>query len=287
MNSAGPLFPPGSGTIWLRVLSVLAAVMLLPPLYAVSGFGLFDTLRAAGAGPGGQAAVFAAGTTLVFGWLVVRAWRAGAPLNAVTGLVLIGLAGAAVNWAYPAKFVHVPQYAALGGLLALLLRGKGGAVETGMSAAVLIGFSGFSDELVQGFLSQRSFGTEDLIVDFAAGAGGYMLLSSPTRDAAMSRGGLLVFGTCCVLPCLAALGLLIFVCLRSASLSEIPPPSAFAALAGAAASCMLYVTLSRRPDAPDERQDIFPYDLAVCLAAAALGLVVIYVTLVGLPLAFR
>lgn len=271
------------GRPWVRPVALVMAVLILPALYATSGFALFDGMRSTGLEASKQSALFGVATAAICLWLFLRAWRSGLPISAMIGALFLLVAAGAVNWDYPAKFVHVPQYALLGAVLAVLLRQQcSGAVMT-WTAALLIGFAGFTDELIQGFLSARTFGTEDLVVDFAAGGGGYLLLRRPDRQSDVTAPGILNFLLCCVLPGAAAVAFLVFVCVRSSILELSPPPAAFASLAAASASCLLFATLSRGRGRNEGAQKT----LAVCLGITAMGVVAIYVLLVALPLAFR
>lgn len=275
------------GFSWGRVTGVFLVVAILPLIYAVSGFALFDSLRAVGLEPLMQAGLFAAVSVPLAAWLMWDAWRSGEVLQPALGIGLIVIAGFAANWDYPAKFVHVPQYAVLGALIALLHRRLDNTVPASVTVWALIGLAGFGDELIQGFLAERSFGSDDLLVDLAAGAGGYHLLRRSRPKAMGTRNGVSAFWICCILPIAAALAFLIFVCLRASALHDVPPPAAFATLAAASASCMLFVTLTRPADPAAEASEVRHREFAVCLAVAAMGVVGFYGALAALPLAFR
>lgn len=277
-------FTPPS--LW-RILAIVGSTLIVPPMYGIVGFDLFDGIRSAGLGPTGQSLVFGTATAVVVGWLSFKAFRSNVSFSVVGGALLVVLAALIVNWDYPAKFVHVPQYVVVGAMLSALMRPwEGGAEDQGsaaLTAALLLGQSGLTDELVQGFLSARTFGMDDLAVDFAAGGGGYLLTRRRWCGAEFRSMQLAGFAVCCVMPSAAALGFLLYVCQWSAVL-ELPPPSlAFVPITGAALCCLLFPVLSRRSDASVGTREVF----AFCLGGAALGLMAIYGILVSLPLVFR
>jgi hypothetical protein len=93
----------------------------------------------------------------------------------LAGVVLAGLALAVTDPAYPAKRIHVPQYA----LLALVLRrGLGGSMSgwrlTGFGALLTLAF-GIHDELIQGLHPDRSYGLTDILVNGLSGAAGSLM----------------------------------------------------------------------------------------------------------------
>ncbi len=93
----------------------------------------------------------------------------------LAGFVLAGLALAVTDPAFPAKRIHVPQYA----LLALVLRrGLAGSMSgwrlTGFGALLTLAF-GIHDELIQGLHPDRSYGLTDILVNGLSGAAGSLM----------------------------------------------------------------------------------------------------------------
>ncbi|MBO6837258.1 MAG: VanZ family protein [Alphaproteobacteria bacterium] len=266
-----------------RAVAALAAIVWLPPIYAVTGFGLFDSLRSVGLGPIWQAVLFACITLAGLALLLRQAGWAHLSGRHAAGAGLLVVAAIAVNWDFPAKFVHVPQYAVLGMILAITLRLSRDRWTDDASALLAIGLASFSDELIQGYLSARTFGLDDLIVDLTAAGGGYLLLAgqSEGRAAGLSRRS--DFLICCIAPGLVAVGFLTFVTQRASALNVPPPPQAFAPLAAAAAAAWLFAAFRWGRTGADNRATL----LAALLGTAALSLVAIHGALYSLPLAFR
>jgi VanZ family protein len=93
----------------------------------------------------------------------------------LAGFVLAGLALAVTDPAFPAKRIHVPQYA----LLALVLRrGLAGSMSgwrlTGFGALLTLVF-GIHDELIQGLHPDRTYGLTDILVNGLSGAAGSLM----------------------------------------------------------------------------------------------------------------
>ncbi|WP_374630999.1 VanZ family protein [Ferrovibrio sp.] len=158
-------------------------------------------------------------------------WLAAGLLAALLGLVL-------ADPDFPAKRVHVAEYA----LLALVLRRAVRPWFTGgdlVFAVALLGFlAGLHDEAIQGLLPSRSYGLRDILVDglgaiagacIAQGLGYHSSAAEPARWRAMPK------------PLLAPLAgaVLLALALPGFEGNPIPPWSAAPLLAGCAVCLML------------------------------------------------
>lgn len=107
----------------------------------------------------------------------LAAWRR-RPWNlpALAAAILVLGAGLLLaDPAFPAKRVHVPEYA----LLALILRRALAPALSGLPqtilAAILAALGGVHDEMIQGLLPDRTFGLADIAVNGCGAAGGALL----------------------------------------------------------------------------------------------------------------
>jgi hypothetical protein len=76
---------------------------------------------------------------------------------------------------FPAKRIHVPQYALLAALLRSALPGCAGWTRT-LGAAILASLYGVHDEFVQGLMASRSYGTADMATNALGALAGALAL---------------------------------------------------------------------------------------------------------------
>jgi hypothetical protein len=79
---------------------------------------------------------------------------------------------------FPAKRIHVPQYALLAALLRLALPDCAGWTRT-LGAAILASLYGVHDEFVQGLMATRSYGIADMITNALGALAGASALHDP------------------------------------------------------------------------------------------------------------
>lgn len=143
-------------------------------------------------------------TFAIWAWLVARLGQTGAA--AIPILLSIALAGAfvailarrgRVDWRclalatlvaglgllstdpqFPAKRIHVPQYALLAAILRLALPDCAGWTRT-LGAAFLAGLYGVHDEFVQGLMPTRSYGLPDMVTNALGAMAGALALHDP------------------------------------------------------------------------------------------------------------
>lgn len=160
----------------LRLLFAVSGAAVLTLLY-VNTFVIWAMVQAR---LGTQAHWVPLGLAVLLLLLFFLSWLFHQPRRFAAGAGLLALVAAGVGFGladpdFPAKRIHVPQYALLAGLL---YWGWGGwlAGHARLFAAVaMAGFFGVHDELIQGLHAQRSYGLMDMVVNaFGALAGGLL-----------------------------------------------------------------------------------------------------------------
>ncbi|MDP6953849.1 MAG: VanZ family protein [Alphaproteobacteria bacterium] len=123
--------------------------------------------------PGLAMLLFAAATGRVVRTVRVRPRRTLAWLVAAVGLALAGLLLA--DPAFPAKRVHVFQYALLALVVRQGLAGRIGGMPLLAMSALVAALLGVHDELVQGIRPERYFGLSDILVNSVSALAGACL----------------------------------------------------------------------------------------------------------------
>jgi hypothetical protein len=104
-------------------------------------------------------------------------WR---PLVLAAACALLGLLS--TDPQFPAKRIHVPQYALLAAILRLALPDCAGWTRT-LGAAFLAALYGVHDEFVQGLMPTRSYGTADMVTNALGAFAGALALHDPREKA--------------------------------------------------------------------------------------------------------
>jgi VanZ family protein len=212
--------------------------VLLPAIYALFAFQIFDWLLAAGIPPWAQSAGasaiilagFFAAARATTGGIHWRSLSSGPAIRLGVSVLLLAAAAATVNADFPAKYTHLPEYLILGWIIARLVRPDlpfwaGLAYTLG-----LIGAAALLDETLQGYLPSRSFGLRDFAVDILAGSAGALLayMTSPGRKF-LSGSEQLAFATA-LIPFFCAIGFSAYALSRFASLNLAPEKWVLAAM---------------------------------------------------------
>ena len=159
------------------------ASCLLGLWVVVFGFANLFPLWSLAAAKLGQSVAAGAPFAVVFLLLVATAWRGwrqrqrGKPR--IVALVLGGLFAVAAlgltDPAFPAKRIHVAEYATLAVLVrAYMVRFISGGWLAGLSA-VTAAVYGIHDEMIQGLLPERTFGIRDVVVNGVSALAGSLL----------------------------------------------------------------------------------------------------------------
>jgi hypothetical protein len=104
-------------------------------------------------------------------------WRLLALAAALAGIGLL-----TTDPQFPAKRIHVPQYALLAALLRLTLPDCAGWTRT-LGAAFLATLYGVHDEFVQGLMPTRGYGTADMLTNALGAFSGAVALHDPRERA--------------------------------------------------------------------------------------------------------
>jgi hypothetical protein len=253
------------------------AVSGLPVFYAFTAFDTFDVLRDLGISSRLQAIAGLLLSAIVFAALAARLRPANTTDRVLLGAALALLAAAAflVDAHYPAKYIHLPQYALLGGIVAWLLRGRFRLTETVLVFLSLLWAASLFDESIQGFLPRRSFGERDIAVDLLAGAAALCCagIGKPRQAAAPSAHRTAILTA--TIPMLAALAFMSLALSRTATLYIPPPLWIFAPILAAGFAALAIAALSMpKPSSP--ASDEPGRDTAA--AAAVLAFIAIVIT---------
>lgn len=145
---------------------------------------LVATLGPTGAAfvPAGLALALAAGFAAILRARGAIEWRY---LALAAAFAAIGLLS--TDPQFPAKRIHVPQYALLAAILRLALPDCAGWTRT-LGAAFLASLYGVHDEFVQGLMRTRSYGTADMIVNALGACAGALALHDPRERSAPAPG---------------------------------------------------------------------------------------------------
>jgi hypothetical protein len=236
-----------------RALAWYALAVLLVVAY-VNTFVLWRGLRA-DFGDGAALAPWLLVGVLALG--VAALWRFGPRRTAMVPTLLgaasiVAVAGMLLaDPGFPAKRMHVPQYAMLGCVVWAALRPHVGGDRL-VSATVLIGgLFGIHDEFLQGLHPDRTFGLRDMAVNLCGVAAGALALAGLTgRPLARGRA---LRSPALVLVCIAmaATGLALYlVAMAGLPVRPLPYWPAVPLLAG---SFALASALARRDTEPDVR----------------------------------
>lgn len=118
-------------------------------------------------------ALFAAGAALQW-----RRRLAGRPVSPtmLAAALLVGLAGMLLtDPEFPAKRVHVPQYALLAAIVWLALRPHVGSDRVALMSLLVGGLFGVHDEFLQGLHPARTFGIRDMAINLCGVAAGTLV----------------------------------------------------------------------------------------------------------------
>jgi hypothetical protein len=117
---------------------------------------------------------------------IVAIWRRGLRHGTVSPSLLlaalvVALAGMLLaDPDYPAKRVHVPQYAVLAAVIWAALRPHVAAGRLAVLTILVGGLFGVHDEFLQGLHGDRTFGTRDMAVNLCGGIAGTFALAALT-----------------------------------------------------------------------------------------------------------
>ncbi len=158
------------------LLGGLFACICLPWGYAITGFSAFSFVSGINMMLG---VLIASGVVTLLAVAILGVFRRQGRLRLfelILALTLLAASAGSVNWNYPPKFIHVPQYFVLG-----LTFGFVFVRYFEMKALVLFGcaailYAGLLDESIQGYLSSRTYGIGDIIVDWTAGLAGVFVI---------------------------------------------------------------------------------------------------------------
>jgi len=246
-----------------------------PTFYALVAFDIFDWLRSIGV-PVWLQAVIATSILVAFALKKLLHWISHPrdKLWKIGAVFLILLAIVVVDYRFPAKFIHVPQYLILGYLVSYFLRPYLD-IATGLTLVlVLLLCAAVTDESIQGYMASRSYGVRDIGTDIFAGVAAtiFVFRETPPDNKASSRSD-----TWTVMAlCIAALVFTAYALHRYAALDEFPEFWIFAPLLFAGAASFLVAAF-------DFASHTEPYGLAwqsTAASARVLGLSTII--LVGL-----
>lgn len=141
---------------------------------------LVATLGQTGAAavPAGLALTLAAAFAAILRGRGAVEWRL---LALAAVLAAVGLM--ATDPQFPAKRIHVPQYALLAAILRLALPDCAGWTRT-LGAAFLASLYGVHDEFVQGLMPTRGYGTPDMLTNALGAFAGALALHDPRERSA-------------------------------------------------------------------------------------------------------